>query len=108
MSGANFDSTCSPERDGVTHPMEVTQNDVSGPARKRCLEPCFCRRPDLELTTSRRGTDLHHMDTRVRLYVSTVVLAAIAVGLTVALIAADLLDLTRTGEEKRRGLSMRK
>ena len=32
----------------------------------------------------------------------------IAVGLTVALIAADLLDLTRTGEEKRRGLSMRK
>ena len=32
----------------------------------------------------------------------------IAVGLTVALIAADLLDLTRTGDEKRRGLSMRK
>lgn len=32
----------------------------------------------------------------------------IAVGLTVALVAADLLDLTRNGEEKRRGLSLRK
>ena len=32
----------------------------------------------------------------------------IAVGLTVALVAADLLDLTRGGEDKRRGLSMRK
>jgi hypothetical protein len=32
----------------------------------------------------------------------------IAVGLTVALVAADLLDITRGGEEKRRGLSLRK
>jgi hypothetical protein len=32
----------------------------------------------------------------------------IAVGLTVALVAADLLDLTRRGDEKPRGLSLRK
>jgi hypothetical protein len=32
----------------------------------------------------------------------------IAVGLTVALVAADLLDLTRGGEERRRDLSLRK
>lgn len=32
----------------------------------------------------------------------------IAVGLTVALVAADLLDLTRRGAEKPRGLSLRK
>jgi hypothetical protein len=31
----------------------------------------------------------------------------IAAGLTVALVAADLLNLTRSGEEKRRGLSLR-
>lgn len=32
----------------------------------------------------------------------------IAAGLTVALVAADLLDLTRRGDEKRRGISLRK
>jgi hypothetical protein len=32
----------------------------------------------------------------------------IAAGLTVALVAADLLDLTRRGGERRRGISLRK
>lgn len=32
----------------------------------------------------------------------------IAVGLTVALVAADLLDLTRGGEERRRHIPLRK
>ncbi len=32
----------------------------------------------------------------------------IAVGLTVALVTADLLDLTRRGDERRRGVSLRK
>ena len=32
----------------------------------------------------------------------------IAVGLTVALVAADLLDLTRRGDERPRGISLRK
>ncbi len=32
----------------------------------------------------------------------------IAVGLTVALVAADLLDITRGGEERRRDISLRK